>query len=195
MYYISPSNIGNPSLDVEKTKNFEIGVQYQGLRVFAVDLSCFWRQHRDTIDWVKETRSSPWEAMNVGSVNTKGLEVKLNLSLPYPWLRGLHCSYTYLDASDNPFVFSKYIFDYNQHKVVSFIEGSLGTVDITLIGNFSKPIQRDSYLSVDLKMKKYLNDNFKVFLEGTNMFNHDYDELIEVGAQGRWYRMGLEYTF
>jgi iron complex outermembrane receptor protein len=194
LYYTSPANIGNSSLDVEKIDNFETGFAFWG-EILNLNLSLFLRNHRDAIDWVRDDISSAWQATNIGSLKVGGLDLNLTFKLNNTFINQLSVGYTYLDSEDNPYNFSKYLFDYLKHKVVFNIRASLLDFDLSFSTIFSKPLQRKEFTTCDLKLTKNISDQLSLFIEGTNIFNKDYYELTDVEGSPRWYKIGLEYKF
>ncbi len=194
LYYVSPSNLGNQNLEVQRTNNFELGADF-ALKDFNLSLSGFLRDQSDTIDWVKNISSDPWEAKNVGSLQARGFDFYCKKRFQLKGLKEIGLGYTFLDLDkDNPYQFSKYVFDYNRHKVVSnFGFEFLGTILNTII-NFSKPIDRRGYTTIDLKLQKKVSD-FTLSLEGINIFNKSYQEKDQIQGIGRWYKISLAYSF
>ena len=60
--------------------------------------------------------------------------------------------------------------------------------------NFSQPSSRNGYTTFDLKIAKRIK-NFKLILEGVNIFNKDYEELSKIEGSSRWFKIGIEYRF
>jgi vitamin B12 transporter len=195
LYYHSPSNIGNSSLNLQGSDNYQLGLKFVPARAIKLSFDVFLRQQLDTIDWVKDKSSDPWEAKNIGSLEARGFdfygEIKLNNGL----LKRIGLGYTYLDlAKENNFNFSKYVFDYNQHKICANFGFDFFGINSNLIVNFSKPVSRDKYATVDLKLSKQFSD-FQISLEGTNVFNQDYQESLDIEGTGRWYKLSITHHF
>jgi len=194
LYYTSPSNLGNDSLGVQESNNFEIGFDW-ALGDLNLSMSAFLRDQDDTIDWVKNTSGAAWQAENVGSLKSYGLDLYTKLELKDLFIDQISLGYTYLELNkENPYNFSKYVFDYNRHKLVSNFGFDLLGGNLNLIVNFMNPINRGNYTTCDLKFQKVLGD-FIISLEGTNIFNKDYQELTSIDGVGRWYKLGITYNF
>lgn len=195
LYYISPSNMGNPSLGIQRSNNYELGMDIAASEAVDLSVSTFLRHQYDTIDWVKNTSGDPWQAQNVGRVKAYGFDVYSLISLRQKFLKDISLGYTYLKlAKDSPYAFSKYVFDYNRHKVVSNFSFELAGISLNTIVNFSKPLTRKKYTTLDLKATKTIGD-FSISLEGTNIFSAGYEELTDIEAEGRWYKLSLTYYF
>lgn len=195
LYYSSPANRGNTLLDAEKADNFEVFLARDFTDKLSLNFSLFLRKHRNAIDWVKDDSTAPWQASNIGSLETKGVDAVLNFIFDSSLLNKLALSYTYLDSSKNSFNYSKYVFDYNRHKFVSAFDFIVFGLDAAFLAAFTKTVQRDDSFNCDLKITKKISDNFKLFIEGTNIFDEDYYELTEVKASGRWCKVGVECAF
>jgi len=111
------------------------------------------------------------------------------------FLESFSLDYTYLNLRQkNPYSYSKYIFDYNQHKLVSIFGFKIKNVELNLISNFSSPAKRDPCTIFDLKLNKKFK-TLDLFIEGTNIFNHNYQEAQDIKGTGRWYKMGFVFSF
>lgn len=112
-----------------------------------------------------------------------------------PWLRKAGLEYTYLNLSkENPYKFSKYVFDYNRHKLVNNFEFDIRGIEANIFVNFLKPIERRGYVTVDFKAQKEVSD-FVLSIEGINIFNHYYLEKEGIKGSGRWFKISVEYHF
>ncbi len=194
LFYNSPANVGNSSLDPEKVDNVEFMASFSG-DIIRFHSGIFLKQYRDTIDWVKNTAAGPWQARNAGKFQTKGIECGLGFKIDNTIIKKIHTDYTYIHSSSPPYSFSKYLFDYDKHRLTAGLELSVFSADVNIFTHLVRPYQRRNYVACDVKISKDINDDFSVFLEGTNIFNRGYYELAEVKAQGRWWRMGAEYRF
>ncbi|MCF7916601.1 MAG: TonB-dependent receptor [Candidatus Omnitrophica bacterium] len=195
LYYNSPSNVGNSSLTIQNSDNYQLGLKYTPIEVIKLSLDFFFRKQSNTIDWVKDQSADPWEAKNIGSLEARGFDFYGELKLKNSFWKILGIGYTYLDLNKgNNFNLSKYVFDYNQHKIITNFGFDFLGVDSNIIVNFSKPIARDKYTTVDLKLSKQFS-NFKLSLEGINIFNQDYQEKTDIEGTGRWYKLSVTYNF
>jgi len=190
LYYSSPANKGNPALSPEKINSFETRIEKR-LNSLLLKLSFFLRRHKDAIDWVKEKESFSWQAENVKKIKAKGA----SFYIKWDKKQKLILDYTYLDLSNSPFNYSKYLFDYCQHKLSQTILLFIKSWQIRFITQFCKPISRKKYWKVDLKVTKSLNKNLSFFIEGTNIFNEDYFTTGGIKANPSWFRVGFIYRF
>lgn len=122
--------------------------------------------------------------------------MELNQKLIQDWSLKYTC--LFLDK-EKPYRFSKYIFDYPSHKLVSKIRFKFNEeVDLTLIGNFCELKQGGGYFTVDFKWKRIIEENSRKiewFVEGVNIFNQDFYEVGWIKGTGRWLKAGVSYIF
>ncbi|MBN2483762.1 MAG: TonB-dependent receptor [Candidatus Omnitrophica bacterium] len=194
LYYNSPANIGDSSLDPEKINNFEIMASVSaGQMKFHAGI--FLKDYFDTIDWVKNAAGAPWRARNIGDNTAKGIECGFIWKIDNPVMRNISTNYTYLHSADKEYHFSKYLFDYDKHRLTTGVNLSLFSADIHIFNHLVRPRQRNNYVTTDVRIAKEIKEGFSLFLEGTNIFNRGYHELTDVKAQGRWWQAGAQYYF
>ncbi|MBN3040037.1 MAG: TonB-dependent receptor [Candidatus Omnitrophica bacterium] len=195
LYYVSPSDRGNPFLGLQRSNNFELGADLSLSPELEFSTSLFLRDQSDTIDWVKNNPALVWKADNVGDIKAYGVDEYLKLKINKGAFDALSFAYTYLELDkDNTYNFSKYVFDYNKHKLVNSYDFSFGSLAFKAVVNFIKPLRRKNYTTLDLKAFKQLG-NFSLSLEGTNIFNKGYQESADIPCLGRWYKLSLSYAF
>lgn len=73
LYYHSPSNKGSETLQPETGHNFEASVSLLKEK-YETDVSVFYREQRNLIDWVKYNHSGPWRAVNLEANDMFGIE-------------------------------------------------------------------------------------------------------------------------
>ncbi len=195
LYYSSPSNVGNILLDVQKSNNYEVGLEsilFDNLKIYS---SAFMKKQSDTIDWIKNNQAGPWQAVNIGSIQARGFDFYGEVDFEDNFFKSAGIGYTYLDLDkENRYSFSKYVFDYSRHKAYVNFGCNFWEVSSDLRINFSNPVSRSRYTTVDLKVyKKYAG--LDVALEGVNIFNRDYQEGIDTEGTGRWYKVSFTYSF
>lgn len=195
LYYLSPANIGSDNLEIQKSNNYEAGLDYKPSEDTKLILNYFFKDQKDTIDWVKNVSSDPWHAQNIEDLNTYGVEAFSQIDIRSGILKQINLGYTYLELDKaNPYQLSKYVFDHNRHKIISSLIFSLKDIDISATANYAHPAKRDDYITFDLKIQKCI-DRLKLSLEGKNILNKDYEELVDIQGAGRWFKLGAEYNF
>ncbi|MFA5336970.1 MAG: hypothetical protein WC330_01395, partial [Candidatus Omnitrophota bacterium] len=136
-----------------------------------------------------------WQAQNVGSVKAYGLDISPSFKFKDCILERFSVGYTYLTLNkSSPFAYSKYVFDYDRHKIATSFGFNYKGYRANFISNFSKPVDRKKYVTFDLKLEKKLRD-FTFALEGINIFNKSYEELKDIDGSKRWYKLSIAYEF
>jgi len=195
LYYVSPANTGNQNLLPSTSYNYEVGVSYRNSTRLSCDATFFVRDQAQTIDWVRNSALDPWQALNVKELTAYGVEVESKVFLNHNYAKEISLGYRYMTLNrENPFVFSKYAFDYSRHRIVSSVQCDVSGFDVNVNGIFSKPISRKSYTTVDLKIAKAYT-TFDVVVEAVNIFDKQYQEITDISGMGRWVKVSLVYRF
>jgi vitamin B12 transporter len=191
-FYQSPANIGNPDLDPEQGWNLETGLDIRtGQGSFHMTL--FWRKERNRIDWVAEKTGDPWTAVNLGRMNTPGISLSMKRNgTARRWV----LSYTYLHQTQwSPAAESKYQYRFLRHQINLNMTGQ----GPWLINHswYLTLKKRDHEPPVWLFSVKWAR-NFGLlrgFLEGRNLLNSHYQEILYVPMPGRYFMAGFELNW
>jgi iron complex outermembrane receptor protein len=195
LYYSDPANRGNPDLGIQFSNNYDLGFDFFPKSFFSLSSSVFLRDQYSTIDWVRNNPLDVWQAANVGNVKAYGIDFSPQVNLKDCILEKISLGYTYLNlAKKNSFTYSKYVFDYDRHKIVANFGFNYKGFAANFISNFANPVIRDKYVTFDLKLAKQIKD-FTISLEGVNIFNQSYEELKDIDGSKRWYKLSLAYKF
>jgi len=195
LYYSSPGNVGNSNLDLQRIDNFEVVLNQRISSSLGLNYGMFFKKQDKVIDWGRNSTVDPWVAYNGGNIDVYGADFSLRFNPDNKFVQSIGLDYTYLWFQDKgPYQFSKYIFDYNKHKLVASIGLIIKEVYFDLMAIYSKPTQRGQYLTCDLKLTKDFA-NYSLFVQGVNIFNKDYYEGVDIEGEGRWFKFGIEYRF
>ncbi|MDD4954999.1 MAG: TonB-dependent receptor [Candidatus Omnitrophica bacterium] len=195
LYYSDAANRGNPNLGIQRSNNFDLGFEFLPKDFLGISSGVFLRDQYDTIDWVRNSPSDVWQAQNVGNVKAYGVDITPELKFKDCILERLSIGYTYLTLNKaSPYPLSKYVFDYDRHKIITNFGFNYKGYTANLISNFANPVDRRKYVTFDLKLEKKLRD-FTIALEGINIFNKSYEELKDIDGTKRWYKLSLAYEF
>jgi len=116
--YESPASLGNAGLKNQTASTVELKLTgASAARRLAWTLGLFQQTTRDTVDWIRPTADSTrWEASNIGSVDSAGVEAGLRWQVENG--RRLAAHYTGLVKSeDTDFYASRYALDYPEHRL------------------------------------------------------------------------------
>ncbi|MCX5657488.1 MAG: TonB-dependent receptor, partial [Candidatus Omnitrophica bacterium] len=202
LYYRDAGNIGDANLICEHNLSWEIGLdkkQNFGL----LGLTFFQRRTEDTIDWVRENNSQPWQAKNSGRILFEGIEFDCCPQNRENAVFSLsRFGYTYIESnrkSDSVASLSKYALDYLRHQ---FTLGIRNILPFDFIQNwnlsYKERVNSGKWFLLDSRISKAIFKNrvkYEIFLEGTNLTNANYKEITDVAMPGRWLAFGVRTEF
>jgi iron complex outermembrane receptor protein len=196
LFYSSPVNIGNSNLGIQEGDNFELNLAYKFIPTSKLQAGLFYRRQQDTIDWIKNNYSDPWQAKNTGTLEAKGADFNLQFIFDNSWLDKASLGYTYLLLDrDNSYNYSKYVFNYMQHKMIATLGFDIKGVSADIMGLFNKPFHKRGYFVCDFRVRKDISANMNIFFEVKNILNSGFDEMQGIKAPGRWYGIGFDLRF
>jgi iron complex outermembrane receptor protein len=190
LYYSDPITLVNGGLSAEKSLNYQTGYDYEekGLRA---GFTFFFREERDSIDWIKSTPSqAKWQAENITKAEAFGMENYLNFQVN----KHLSCdsNYTYIDKRINDSgCLYKYGPNYIRHLINTrlFFNLPFGLQSIGL--TYKKKPNRDGWLLFDTYFNYRINQHSQIFLDISNIFNVEYQEIEGIPQPGRWAMAGI----
>jgi vitamin B12 transporter len=185
---------GNPSLDPERSRNFELGASRRA-GAFGLDLSLFRNELRDLIEYDFVTNTNA----NVGRARTDGFEVSAQDALG----RDLHAraTYTYLRAIDE----STGLALVRRPKHHASVEASwspsafLVTARVLYVGRrpdvdavtFAR-VEDPSTIRLDALLRYRISGGLSTFLRVENLADRKYAEVNGFPAPRRRIALGLE---
>jgi iron complex outermembrane receptor protein len=187
-YYRDPAHLARAELAPERAWGGEAGVDWMPGDVTGA-VTVFARRETDVIDWVRASVQDQWRTANIREVRTRGVEVSATRSgraafgrLEYTWLR-----------ADAPalVLLSKYTADYAPHSVAA--SGALRVGGATWVGgraDCKEKIDGRSYCGIDARVSRGFG-RFELFVEATNLFDVQYQEIKGVDMAPRWLAAGL----
>jgi len=208
LYYVGPTNIGNPDLKPEEAIAYEAGFKFINDQL-AAEMAIFRREGKNIIDWVRYNDSLKWESKNITELITSGFEFSLMLNsgffgkrnLPFQKLRMTYALTNVIKDSGD--YLSKYALDYLKQKITMSIAHRLIN-HININWQFSYQDRAGSYFNFEhqtetdyapfVLLDSKINWEFKnwnVYLEVANIFNASYFDIGNVVMPGRWIRFGL----
>lgn len=202
LYYRDAANIGNPGLRPESSWSYDAGLDYKRGGVDA-SATFFMRNAYDTIDWTRVNPRNPWQASNIGTVDTAGFECsaavepkKILARIP---LDRIFFGYTVLDSYRKHDYLSKYALDYLKQQISAGLEYTFLDFKNIWVLNYKKRIGDSGFLVVDTKLSKDVRFKgavaFEAFLEISNLFDIEYSEQSDIPMPGRWIKAGAKYRF
>ncbi len=196
LYYLSPANEGNPNLRPESAWTGELGLRRSGPDS-QIQLALFSRWGHDIIDWVRAADTEPWEADNISSIRTGGLEINVLIASEGQWLGfdypSFQLGYAYLDSDlDTRGLQSKYVLDHLKHQLV-----------LALSQAWTPHLEQDLHIRyeersgdipcwlVDTKFA-FTAGYITTWVEVTNLLDTAFREAGSVPMPGRWLRLGIQ---
>jgi iron complex outermembrane receptor protein len=220
LYYDSPANVGNPDLQPEEAWTYEGGMKWQAGPVEGT-AALFRREGKNLIDWSRAGEDDPWQARNVGRMDTNGLEASVAL-LPrrvresFPLSR-VRASFAWLDADRaTGELESKYVYNHLERQLIldlghdwSFLGRQGGRLS-EVLGRLTQSwmvrnetrVGQASYVLLDTRLawrasarRPSLLSRLEFFVEGTNLFDTEYREAGSIPMPGRWIIGGVRIGF
>lgn len=115
--YESPGSLGNGGLENQTATETELAWEADWSPGFATRAAVFHRTSRNTVDWIRSAAAAQWQASDIGTVQTDGLE------LTGAWTAeaaSARLGYTALSKNtDTPYHASRYAMDYARHRVTA----------------------------------------------------------------------------
>ncbi len=212
LYYSGPTNIGNPDLKPEKSSTLEGGLKYNS-DIFRIQLTVFYSEGKDIIDWVKKDFEDLWQPQNLTQLKTFGTEFQGHIFLRRKYGRYLpnQISFNYfynnLQKETSDFI-SNYVLDNLKQKLIFSINQNIvkkvsldikircqersGTYTKFEQGNWIGESAYEPFWLFDSKVN-YDYNKLKFFLSVNNIFNQEYTDIGNVSQPGRWIKTGISW--
>ncbi|MCM8800050.1 MAG: TonB-dependent receptor [Candidatus Omnitrophica bacterium] len=193
LYYVDPTTVGDENLSEEKFLNYEWGL-IKKLGNHLLDINFFLRKEKDAIDWVKSKITDPlWQAKNIDSAEVKGIELHLNLIFSD---LEIDSYYTYINKSKiKPSYIYKYGPNYMKHLYTILLKKELNKLDLYFGLRYKKRPLRDGWWIFDGSFRFKINKNFEFSLEGSNLFNVEYQEIEGIPQPKRSFAFRIIYNW
>ena len=209
----SPFFPGNPSLDPERSRTFDVGLE-QSLFGNAVTLEMTWFANRfhDLIS--TKFTGTRYEFFNIGDTRARGLELAGHVSRHLPFR--LRAGYTLLaseiveSAAETDPVFGKGQWLFRRPRHSGFVEagGAWHAVDASVIGTFvGRAVDSDfsdlqpamtfnpGHERWDVRAEYAVSRRLTATLAIDNLFDADYMEPLGYPVLGRAVRAGVRVTY
>ena len=202
LYYNDAANRGSASLTPENAWSYEAGADYN-IGVVSCSGTFFHRDTYDTIDWIRYSSQSQWQATNIGSTETNGAEASLSVSTVKISkdliLKRISFDYTAVDTYAKHDYLSKYALDYLKQQICTTADCEFMGFNNSWVLNYKKRVGDSGYIVVDTKITKNIVRKGKVafdaYFEISNIFDVGYVEQSGVEMPGRWIKSGGRVSF
>jgi len=196
------SFVGNPKLDPETSKGFDIGVEqsFAGGRA-VVDVTYFEATLEDEI--FTDFGVFPSTARNrTTESERKGVEISLSASLSEALT--LNGAYTYVDSEEDgadearrpehiASLYVNYVRGSHQFNLGADYNGEQEDNDFAVFP--SRRVTLDAFTLLSATYRYAFNDRMSLFVEGDNLLDEDYEEVLGYTAPGASVLVGLELSF
>lgn len=202
LYYNDSGNRGNADIRPESSWTYEAGADYRPGAI-GCSTTFFHRDSSDTIDWTRPAANVRWQAANIGSVRTNGIELSFELMpkkiIASSPIERAFIDYTALDSYRKHDFLSKYALDYLKHQITSGVQFDIfGFKNYWVLG-YKKRVTKSGFFVVDTKLSKEIfrkdGVRFEAFIEASNLFDADYSEQSDIPMPGRWIKSGARLEF
>ncbi|MCK5126420.1 MAG: TonB-dependent receptor [candidate division Zixibacteria bacterium] len=198
LYYSSPANNGNENLYPEQSWTYEFGAKYNR-GALSLNPAVFHREGRNMIDYIWLEENSLWQAENISSSTTRGIELNARLKTELLFdsspISYINFHYAFLETEWDAGGFdSKYLLEHLKHQIVF----DAASVEVYSISNYWRLRYQDrfggeKYLIADTRLN-WMYGSLKLSLDVTNVFDKEYSEIGTIPMPGRWLRAGLKYS-
>jgi iron complex outermembrane receptor protein len=200
LYYDSPTNKGNSSLDKEKAINYEVGTDIKVNKI-QLSLTYFMRHEKNAIDWVGEgTIDDPYVTENIAKVDTNGIEFALKkeklLFIERPAIY-----YTFINQKGkNISIKSKYLSDYPEDQVIfNFYLNYPWLIRQYVDIKYENRRELKNYCLLSSTLSKnfkiFKKGNLLIYMRGSNLLDSSYSLIKGVKSPGRWLEGGVKFSW
>lgn len=195
LYYTDPSNISNPNLKPESAWSGDGGVDWAPSARVMFSATGFYSRQHDTIDYVRATPTSPWNAVNLNGLSFRGVESS------FTWIpakaQSVRIAWTALYGAQNALhgLQSEYVFNYPEQNIMATWTAALG--HSLVAGNTVQIAQRYRQTVYPVWNASLVRDTGKLrpYLRLTNLSNTGYQEISDVAMPGRTITGGISLWF
>jgi iron complex outermembrane receptor protein len=193
LYYSDPATIGNPNLKPESAWSGDGGVDWMQSSRFSLSITGFYSSEHDTIDYVRASPASQWQAVNLNGLHFQGVETFLTwmpaksqrIQVAWTGLAGGHGSLNGLQ--------SEYALNYPVENIHATWTAALGRmVTVTNSVQIAKPYQQPDTAPWNASPYPVWNaalthetGRLRPYLRLGNLSNTGYQEINGVDLPGR----------
>jgi iron complex outermembrane receptor protein len=186
-YYSDPANLAREDIGPETAWAEEAGADVILRGGWLLQTTLFTRQDKDVIDWLRPTTVDRWQTYNVRDVDTLGLEIGVQKTLGSGVF--VHAQYTAIDI-DAATVdqLSKYVLDYAPQSFTAAaavpLPAGFRVAPRVEYRRRSRSTGTSDYVLLDTRLGKRISRMFDLCVDGTNLFDVDYQEIAGVAMPG-----------
>jgi len=188
-FYEDPNNIGNADLEAERAWSYEAGLNTPVIKSLQLQALLYARAESNIVDYIRSTDTPPWEAQNLGKIDSRGGQIELDYSgwpLAHPAL-----SYSWNDKTQTlaTGLQSKYVFTQPRQQLSLRLDHALPAgLQAHWQYAFRERQGADDYGVAQLLLTHSLPYG-RVRLRVTNLTDATYEEVAGVPMPGRWFAL------
>ncbi|MBI2187182.1 MAG: TonB-dependent receptor [Acidobacteria bacterium] len=192
-YYSDPAHLARAEIGPERAWAAEGGADLLLPHGWMLTGTVFGRLDEDVIDWLRPTTADRWRTYNIRDVDTVGLELSARKALADGWF--VQAGYTHLDVEAAAVTqLSKYVLDYAPHSLGVATSVTLpAAVQLAPRLEYRRRTRStgpDDYAVLDLRVSRRFG-TYELRVDGTNLGDADYQEVLGVAMPGRAVRLSL----
>jgi iron complex outermembrane receptor protein len=186
-FYSDPANLARPDVGPETAWAGEAGADLVPGSGWLLQATVFGRADDNVIDWLRPTPADRWQTYNIRDVNTRGVE--LGARKTFASGAFVQAQYTALDVdAASVDQLSKYVLDYAPHSLTGAASVPLGWgLRIAPRLEYRRRVRStgsSEYVLLDARIGRRVGEWYEVFVDGTNLFDVDYEEIAGVAMPG-----------
>jgi iron complex outermembrane receptor protein len=186
-FYSDPANWARAEVGPEAAWAGEGGADLILPDGWSASATMFGRLDHDVIDWLRASAAERWRTYNIRDVDTVGVELTARKAFANGSF--VQAGYTGLDVQAAAvMLLSKYVLDYAPHSLAVGASVALpGAIQIAPRLEYkhrSRSTGETDYALFDIRLSRSFR-NFEVRLEGTNLGDATYQEIVGVAMPGR----------
>ena len=194
-YYSDPANLARPDVGPEHAWAWESGIDIFPSDRWTFGATVFGRLDHDVIDWLRPSVADRWQTYNIRDVDTVGLELTARRTLADGSF--VQAGYTTLDVDAAAVTqLSKYVLDYAPHSFVAaasiVLPAALRVAPRLEYKERTRSTGTSDYAVFDVRVSRQFG-LYEIRLEGTNLGDAAYQEVLGVAMPGRGASISLAY--
>lgn len=191
LYYVSPSNLGNPDLRPEQAWSVEAGLDGRPAPWLRLNLTGFRREETDGIDMVRTSSTEPWRTVNLRRVLAAGGEAEAEARLgAFVWTTAFVRQV--LQPEEAEALQSKYQLNAPTHRFRAALTWTGGGLTPGVSGAFIQRPRAEGYWLLDAVLTYSWAPGWSAYAKITNGLNTAYEDIPGVPLPGRGFWCGLD---
>jgi iron complex outermembrane receptor protein len=186
-YYSDPANWARPEVHAETAWAGDAGADVFLPNGVMLGATLFGRLDHDVIDWLRPSTAERWRTYNIRDVDTVGVELTASRTLTGGTF--VQFAYTGLDVQAAGVTqLSKYVLDYAPHALSAAAIVPL-PMDLRIAPRVefkrrTRSTGTTEYAVLDLRVSRRFS-SYELRVDGTNLGNASYQEVLGVAMPGR----------